>query len=351
MPHPLSERNPVNSRQRVLSATISAGLLVALTACSTPGPEQGSSERHETVSVTSCGLDIEFENPPTRAVTLQQAATEVMLALGLQESMAGTSNLIGAIPEEYRAAYGEVPVLGPDGKVPSQEDLLAVNPDFLYSTYGSIFTADQVGTREELLSLGAPSYLTAFDCQESAAEPVAMTFERLFDEYRTIGAIFGVGDRAESLAADQQKVVSQAMGTAERLSEVPNVLWFYSTYSGAPYIAGAGGVPDEINRITGTKNAFAELTSSAWPEVTWESIIEADPDVIVVADLSARGLKGDSAAEKIELLKSDPASAQLDAVRNDRFIVIDGVALDPSVRNSAALNTFIRGLETLGYLG
>ena len=39
----------------------------------------------------NCGFTFTYEAPPERAVTLSNNATEVMLALGLEDHMAGTS--------------------------------------------------------------------------------------------------------------------------------------------------------------------------------------------------------------------------------------------------------------------
>ena len=72
-----------------------------------------------------------------------------------------------------------------------------------------------------------------------------------------------------------------------------------------------------------------------------------DPQVIVLADLT-RGKPGDSAAEKIEILKSDPLTSKLDAVKNDRFIVVPGRYMDPSIGSVAAVPVVAEGLAELG---
>jgi iron complex transport system substrate-binding protein len=49
--------------------------------------------------------------------------------------------------------------------------------------------------------------------------------------------------------------------------------------------------------------------------VSWESIIAANPDVIVVSSLDRNRWALDKAEEKIKFLKSDPAVSQLEAVK------------------------------------
>jgi iron complex transport system substrate-binding protein len=332
---------------------ISAALVASLGGCSatSSAPQTPASETpagYNPVTVTSCGITFHFTRPPTRAVTLQQGATEIMLTLGLAKSMAGTTNLIGKIPTNLKKAYSSVPVLAGTGTF-SQEDLLSHSPDFLYSTYGSEFTADQLGTRQELKTLGVDAYLSNDDCQNSAVKPIAASFPELFKQYQDIADIFGVPQRATALIAKQQKVIDQAKQVAKSVKGDPSVLWFYSTYNGTPYVAGGNDLPNNIDTLTHTKNVFSNLTNSTWPEVSWESIADANPDIIVLADLSARGRPGDSAASKLQMLKSDPATKDLKAVKDNHIIVVSGVPLDVSPRSVNVLTEFLAGLKKLGY--
>lgn len=319
-------------------------VLVGLTGCA-DSPEVDVPK--ESLTVESCGLELNFDSVPERAVTLSQAATEVMLELGLADQMVGTANLYGAIPDHLRQAYDSVPELA--AEIPPLEVILDTNPDFIYGTIGSIFTPAEAGDRAEHQELGVNVFLSNMNCENSPAQPVPATFDAVFDEIRTIGEIFEVEEEAEAFIATQQAKIDAALAEAETLTAAPSVLWFFAPYQGVPYVAGADGIPDNVNKLTGTTNVFSDLDTSPWPEVTWEAIVEADPDVIVVADLSERGLPGDSAQEKIDMLKSDPASASLTAVIEDRFIIIPGPPMDPSVRSVDVLVDFVAGLKELGY--
>ncbi|MFZ4894386.1 ABC transporter substrate-binding protein [Plantibacter sp. Mn2098] len=335
-----------------LSALALAGCVGGSGAAASGSPagsgSSASAGAYRPVTVTSCGIDLRFTAPPKRAVTIQQGATEIMLSLGLEHQMAGTSNLIGEIPKNLAAAYASVPVLSAS-VVDSQEALLKENPDFVYSTYGSQFTGDQLGTREELESLGVPAYLSNTDCQNSAVKPKSATFDQLFQQYRDIADVFGVPDRAEALIRTQQKIVDEAKQTGAKVHGDPTVLWFYSTYNGTPYVAGGTGIPTNIDELTGTRNVFANVHEN-WPEVSWEAIAKADPDIIVLADLSERGKPGDSAADKLKMLESDPATKDLTAVKNHHLITVSGVPLDPSSRTVDSLTDFLAGLRALGYV-
>jgi ABC-type Fe3+-hydroxamate transport system substrate-binding protein len=61
--------------------------------------------------VSNCGVFSKVYKSPTRAVTLNQGATEIMLALGLQDKMVGTAYLDDEIWPEFQAAYNKIPAL------------------------------------------------------------------------------------------------------------------------------------------------------------------------------------------------------------------------------------------------
>ncbi|WP_278258006.1 hypothetical protein [Nocardioides convexus] len=80
-------------------------------------------------------------------MTMNQGATEVMLALGLQDRMAGTAYLDDSVPAKWRAAYDGVEVLSKE--YPDHETLLAARADFVYGSYSSAFGDEAAGSQQE----------------------------------------------------------------------------------------------------------------------------------------------------------------------------------------------------------
>jgi len=276
-------------------------------------------------------------------VALEQGATEVMLSLGLGDHMVGTSYLTDPVLPELAEQYAKVPVLA--DQYPSPEQFRSAEPDFAYSMLSSAFTPEVAGTRAELGDLGVPAYVTRLQCEDPAAS-ADFSFDEFYREVDDIGAVFGVPERAEALVADQR---SQLREATQRASSVKDdglsVAWFYSTYDGAPIVAGAGGVPDAIGGLLGLRNVFQDVDET-WTEVSWEEIAARDPDVIVLADLT-RGRPGDSAADKRGILAADPVTSRLSAVTGGRLVAVPGSALDASVRSAGAVDTVATAVEGL----
>ena len=318
----------------IITTTVVVAAL-ALTGCANSSASGRSSTTPSAGStLTSCGMQLTVPAPPERAVTLEQGATEVMLALGLQDRMVGTSYLTDAVAPEWRSAYDDVPVLAE--QYPSTEQLREANPDFVYSMRASAFASDAAGSRQELIDLGVPAYLSANDCEDPALVPDEVGFDAILDEVTDIARVFDVEQRGRDLVAEQRDTLERVTAAASDTG-APSVVWLYSSVNGAPVVAGANGLADTMGRVAGATNAFDDLDAQ-WSETSWDEIAQRDPDVIVVADLS-RGLPGDSADDKIDQLRSDAVTKDLSAVRDDHLIAVPATELDPSVRSIDALET------------
>ncbi|MEU8547588.1 ABC transporter substrate-binding protein [Streptomyces roseoverticillatus] len=334
---------------------IALTLALATAGCSTAAgggsPKDGKSSGPSAAaaSVTSCGRKLSFAGPPERAVALDQTSTETLLELGLQDRMAGTANLKTKIPAQYEAAYAGVPVIAP--KIATGEQLRAAGPDFVVAGSADLFTKDRAGTREELAALKVPAFVSAVDCPRR--NPAGRTpFELLFSDYENLGEVFGVRERAGKLAAGQRAAVAEAGESAAkgpRGKERPTVVYLYSVFNGMPYVAGSTGLPSEMSRIVGAKNAFDDVNED-WPEVSWEEVAKRNPDFIVIGDLSERGRPGDSASEKRAAMTGHPVVSKLAAVRDNRILEVPGTELDPSVRSVHALGMLAAGMKDLGYV-
>nr|WP_253272705.1 ABC transporter substrate-binding protein [Arsenicicoccus sp. oral taxon 190] len=159
------------------------------------------------------------------------------------------------------------------------------------------------------------------------ADPI----EAQLTDYRNLGRLFGVQARADQLVAEQRAAVAEAR-RHRPTGEPPRLLWIYSAYDGQPYVAGKAGLASAMSRVFGAVNVFDDVDDK-WPEVQWEQLAARNPDLIVVADLEERGRPGDAARE----LRANPATAQMVAVKEGRFLVVPGVEMDTSVRWTRAL--------------
>lgn len=331
----------------IIIASVVALVMFTVGACSRDGaPDRTTAGSDPAASfpltLENCGATVTVPQPPTRAVSLNQSATELMIALGLTDRVVGTAYETEPVSAEIAAEYDRIPLLT-DG-VLTHESLLQAQPDFVYSSFASFLTAQNAGERDELHALGVPTYLTEFDCSYHEAVAGGASFEMLFDEIRDISSIFDVEEAGTALIAQQRAVLDEGLAAAGKITGTPRLMWFYSTAasSSTPSVAGPGGLPQTVTEMLGAENVFDDA-STKWPEVSWDEVAARNPDVIVLADLT-RGYPGDSAAEKIAFLRSDPLTSTMPAVQASRFITVPGQYMDPSIHSVKALTTVANGL-------
>src|SRR5690606_34843766 len=192
------------------------------------------------------------------------------------------------------------------------EQVREAAPDLLVSPFLSHFTPDRAGTRDELRELGLPAYISAVDCPDEYDDDLT-AFDRLFLDFENYGEIFNAQRRAAKVIEEQRDVLTEAEAVGDRLTDKPKVAWIYSIYDGKPYVAGNDSMPSEMSRLAGAENVFDDV-DEVWPEVTWEDVVERDPDILVIGDLSERGQPGDSAADKLDQMRADPAVSRLTAM-------------------------------------
>ena len=286
-----------------------------------------------TVVVDNCGVSTTYLRPPARAVALNQAATEVMLALDLQDRLVGTAYLDDQILPEFAAAYQRIPVLA--ATYPAREILLAARPDFLYAVYPGAFGPTGIGTRTDWKSRGVDSYLAPAGCTDKS-HPPGVSFETTVSELRDVARVFGVTPRAEKLVAEYRaelEAVRDRIGTPAK----PLTVFWYD--SGDPPHAGVCcGAPNEILRLVGATNIFSD-TPGSWTTVNWEAVIARNPDVIVLANAS-----WSTAATKRHLLFSKRALAGVEAIKQKRIVEIDFAYTTPGIRNVAAVRRLAEAL-------
>jgi iron complex transport system substrate-binding protein len=70
----------------------------------------------------------------------------------------------------------------------------------------------------------------------------------------------------------------------------------------------------------------------SWTEVSWEPVIDRNPEVVVIVNYGEV-----TAEQKIGFMKNNPAFRNIDAVKNDRFVVLDYIEATPGPRNIDAI--------------
>jgi iron complex transport system substrate-binding protein len=307
-----------------LSATLFASVFAASSAFSYP------------VTVKSCDRDVTFDAPPARAISNDVNLTEMMLALKLQDRMVGYTGISGwkTLDEGLREGVKELPELSP--KYPTKEVLLNADADFYFAGWNYGMKVGGEVTPETL----EPFKIKVYELTESCIHIMAKnkpTMDDMFIDLLNLGKIFDVEARAEALVAGYRKQlddITTRIGGIEK----PVRVFVYDSGTEKPFTSGRFGIPTAMIEAAGGVNIMEDIEKS-WTEVSWEPVIERNPEVVVIVNY------GDVTAEqKIAFMKENPAFKNLAAVKQDRFVVLEYVEATPGPRNVQAIerlaNTF-----------
>lgn len=286
------------------------------------------------LTIDNCGTEVTFASAPERVLAIKSTSIEMMLALGVEDRIVGTAFSDGPVAAEWADAAADLPVISE--KVPGQEATLDLEPDLIFAGWESNLSAEGAGDRETLASLGVNTYVAPAACQGEGYQPNPLTFDDVFAEIGQAGTIFDVQDRAAELIADQRARLD-AVTPDDR---EPTALW-YSSGSDTPFVGAGTGAPEMIMSAVGLQNIAAEI-SEPWSSLSWEAVVDANPDVIVLVD-SAWG----STEKKIGVLESNPATAALPAVAEGRYLVVPFPAGEAGVRNVEAVESLAAQLAEL----
>jgi iron complex transport system substrate-binding protein len=281
------------------------------------------------VTVKSCNRDVTFEEAPKRAVSNDVNLTEMMLALKLQDHMVGYTGISGwkTLDATLREGVKELPELSP--KYPSKEVLLGADADFYFAGWNYGMKVGGEVTPESLSPFGIKVYELTESCSHIMAK-AKPTMDDMFVDLLNLGRIFGVEDRAEALVAGYKSGLAKIRERIGTIKE-PVRVFVYDSGTEKPFTSGRFGIPTAMIEAAGGINIMDDVEKS-WTEVSWEPVIDRNPQVIVIVDY------GDVTAEqKIAFMKESPAFKNLDAVKADRFVVLAYVEATPGPRNVAAI--------------
>jgi len=308
------------------------------------------------LTLENCGVDVTFTKAPERAMALGQNSAEIMLMLGVEDSIAGTAFWPSKVLPELAEANEKVKLLTVES--PTLEAILVERPDFVAAQLLNLLGPNStIATREDYTNLGIPSYLSPGVCATSdnvadvhGSRTSLWNMDLLYQEIDELSQIFDVADRGQELIASFKAREAAIRDRVAGHDTDPSFVFWFSSPSPADdaYLGGKNGASGFIADLLGGHNAIT--TEAEWPTVSWEGIVAANPTVLVIADLDRDRWELDKPAAKKAFLTSDPVVSQIDAVKNGHIAVMDGQAMNPTVRTIYGAEQLVDQLVDFGLI-
>ena len=289
-----------------------------------PAPAS-TSEVSWTETLDGQEVTAKVEKAPTRAISMSQATTEMMLALGLQDKMVGTAMKEEEIYPPLQQSYDKVKVLAE--KWPSYETFMAENPDFA-TGWEVAFTKRGIPA-ERITSQNVPIYVP------SSMQKLDANLDTVFEDMMKFGEIFGATDKAKAWVDEQKKMLGDVQN---KIKDLPHKkIFIYDSSDGQPFTA-FKGYTTNILKLIGADNVMENAgVDKTWAATSWESVVAADPDYIIIADYSNGVRNDDDFQEKVATIKDNPQLQNVTAVRENHFVKVKLSEITPGVRTVESL--------------
>nr|WP_296186164.1 ABC transporter substrate-binding protein [Pseudomonas sp. UBA1879] len=302
-------------------------------------PAAFAAPTHYPLTIDNCGVPLTFAKAPLNTVTIGQAATEMLYALGLSDRVVGTSLWFNAPLPEFKDVNARIERLADNA--PSFESVISKRPDFVPVQFEwMVGPQGAVGTRQQFEDLNIPTYILPSDCEGKnnrvGADGTRLEAFRIDTLYKSIAQqaeIFDVQDRGQQLIDGYKTRLAAAVEQTKthHPGHISAAFWFSSPdINTDPYVAGRKGIPGFMLDTLGIRNIID--SDEEWPTVGWETIAKANPTILVIARMDRRRFPADDHEKKLAFLRSDPVTRHMDAVKNNRIVIMDASAMESSVR-------------------
>ena len=224
------------------------------------------------VTVGGTNGSVTIQRQPERIVSLSPTATEDLFAIGAGDQVIAVDD------------QSDFPAVAPttelSGFEPNVEAIAGYEPDLV------VFATEPGDLGASLEALG----ITAL--QLDAAPTLAVAF----DQIEQLGLATGHAPEAETLVADLQAAVDELVAGADPSSG----LSFYFELDDTFYSVTSKTFVGQLFELLGLRNIAdaAGKGSGGYPQLSAEYIIEADPDLIFLADTECCGQTPETVAER-----------------------------------------------------
>ncbi|GGU38975.1 ABC transporter substrate-binding protein [Nocardioides albus] len=314
-----------------------------LTACGAEETTASGAAGADAITVENCGEKVTVDEPVTELYAYDGGIISIALAAGARDELVAVTGLARDKPL-LELAYphdrvDELRVVGDDH--PTLETVLAVKPQMMFAGWGYGFDESRNLLPETLHEQDVDTYLLSETCRQEDGDRGTMeAWTALRTDLLNIGELTGHRETAAKVVADIEER-RDALESAPKPAKEPTGFLFDSG-TDAIFTSGSFGGPQAIFDTAGLTNATGDVEDT-WTEVGWERIAAANPDVIYFVDYP-----GQSYEEKVKVLKANPASRDLPAVKENRFVNLPYAMWVSGPLNIDAAEWVRRSLEHFG---
>lgn len=251
-----------------------------------------------------------FNEAPSHVITNNQSSLELLLKLGLQDSIIGTIALDNEIPEELEEEFSNINIITESKTEPAKEVIVGMSPDLVVGR-AATFIDDRYGTIESLNSMNINVYT-----QLASLMNGEQSLDNIFEDIKNVGKIFNVEDKANTLATELSESLKSVEDKVSTLEGEPLKVLVMTAYNDGSYnVFGANStLQNEILEVLGGTNVNEKGGAQSL-----ENLMSLNPDVILYV-YNNKNLETDSVA--VESLYNNSLIQSVPAIENKKVFEV-----------------------------
>lgn len=262
---------------------------------------------------------IVFTKMPERVISCNMASTENMLLLGLEDHLAGRNVRANPAEEplpEIEEGFYNVP------EIERSHELAVASGAELMIGQISSFREDTWGTFEMFEQKGINCYVISGTIAEDE------TMENVYYDIESLGKIFKVEEKAEEITANAKNLISGVTAITDTITEEDKLTVFViDSFKGNEIYTTSKSLQSNLIELAGGINATRNMAESRWFNTSVETIVDTNPDIIIFNDYGTQSIE-----EKLAFIKENPALQDVEAVKNENFVIVPLVQVMQDVR-------------------
>jgi iron complex transport system substrate-binding protein len=230
---------------------------------------------------------------PEAIVSMSPTATEMLFAIGAGDQVVAV--------DDFSNHPEEAPITDLSAYEPNLEAILTYDPDLVVLTDGSddiVAGLEQVGV-------------------DTLVQPAAATLDDTYDQLAELGDVTGHRAAADDLVTSMQEDIEALV---EEVPERDVPLTYFHELDSTLYTVTSATFIGELYALAGLENvadpADADGQAGGYPQVSPELLLEADPDLVFLADTKCCEQTAETFAQR-------PGFAGLRAVTQGQVVELD----------------------------
>jgi iron complex transport system substrate-binding protein len=243
------------------------------------------------MTVRAANGSVTIAKRPERIVSLSPTATEMLFAIGAGDQVVAADD-----QSNYPA---DAPTTDLSGYEPNAEAIAAYEPDLV------VFANDLGDVESALDRLGIPALL----------QPAAANLRAAYWQIEQLGEVTARSTAAHDVIRSMRTRIASIIASTP---EPPEALTFYHELDDTFYSVTSSTFIGRVYALLGLRNIAdaADADGSGYPQLSPEYIVDADPDLIFLADTKCCGQSAATVAKR-------PGWEAISAVQRGAIVELD----------------------------